>query len=105
MRADLTLAIAKHAGALGDNFVGRLFDGRPSETKMRDPAVRIALEKAGDRRVVPEQAEQLDLRVRQLDEHGRDAVLRLIELIRNFGTELVAIDSDRCLQVGNGDGD
>src|SRR5690349_22780033 len=78
--ADLELVTTNHACAFSHQSVTRLFDVWHLVAEMVDAAIWIALEEAGDRRFLAEQTEELDLGIRQLDEHCGHAVLGLIDL-------------------------
>src|ERR1051326_8189794 len=72
---------------------------------MVDTAVRIALEELRDRRILPERLEQLDLGVRQRDEHGGDAVLGLRHRRRHLRAQRLAVDPRGRRDVAHRDGD
>ncbi len=102
--ADLRLALAEHARALRHEPVARFPDVGHLVAEMVDAAIGVALEEGGDRRLVAEHAEQLDLGVGQLDEDRGHAMLGLVDLIGDLGAERVAVDRGRRLQVRHGNG-
>ena len=67
-------------------------------------AIGVAFQKLGDRGVVAQGFEKLDLGVGQFDEHHRDAVLGLLGRFGDLGAQRVAIGRDRCVQIAHGDG-
>ena len=103
--ADLRLALAKNPRALRHEPVARFPDVGHLVAEMVDAAVGVAFEESGNRRLVAEHAEQLDLGVGQLDEDRGHAMLGLIDLIGDLGPQRVAVDRGRRLQVRHGNGD
>src|SRR2546421_3539987 len=70
-----------------------------------DAAVRIAFKEFRDRGVLAERFEQLDLGVRQRDEHRVHAMIRLRHHGRHVGAERVAIELARLRDVADRDRD
>ncbi len=66
VRADLGVAVAEHARAFGFQLVAGAKNIVDLVADVMDAAVRIAFEEFGDRRVLAERLEQLDLGVRQV---------------------------------------
>ena len=105
MGADLGRAVAEHARALGFELVACRKDIVDLVADVVDAAVRIALQELGDRLVCAERLQQLDLGVRQRNEHRVHAMGRLRHHGRDGGAERLAIDI-RCLgDVADRNGD
>ena len=78
MRPDLRLSVAKHADALFKKPVPRGKDICDLVADMMDASRRVLVQEPLDRRVLTQRVQQLDLRVRQLDEDDRHTVIRLV---------------------------
>src|SRR5262245_4351190 len=104
MRADLWLAVTQDACpspfqpvAGGDDVVDFIAD-------VMDTAVCIALEKFGDRGVLSERFQQLDLGVGQFYKHGGDSVRGLRHSGRDLRRKCIPIDARRGVDVTHRDG-
>src|SRR6476619_4241923 len=105
VRADLRIAVAKHARALrfqpvarGENVIDLIAD-------VMDAAVRIALEEFRDRGVLAERLEQLDLGVRQRDEHRVHTVIRLRHHGGDIRAERIAVKLGSLGNIADRNGD
>src|SRR5262249_654433 len=75
--AELRLAVAEYARALPSEAVARRDDVVDLVADVVDAALGVALQELGDRGILAEGLEQLDLGIRQRDEDRGDAVRRL----------------------------
>src|SRR5208283_153831 len=105
MRADLRLAVAEHARALGFELVARGDDVLDLIAEMMNAARRILLDEARDRGLVAIGFEELDLRVRQLDEDDLDPVLRDDLRLRDLRAERAGVSLHSFFEIRDGDGD
>src|SRR5208282_6143360 len=103
--ADPGLAVSKHAHALGSEPVPRQSDVGDFVADVMNAARGVACEKGRNRRIRPERVQEFDLRVRQFDEDGGDAVGRHIDGWRHLGPERVAVKCRCGGQIGHGDRD
>src|SRR5690349_18521791 len=99
MRADLRLAVAKHARAFLDQLVTRGEDVDHLVADMMNAAVGIALDELRNGRSLAQRLDELDLGIGQRHEHGDHAVLGQRHGVRNRGAECAAIDLCRLLRV------
>ena len=101
----LRVPIAEYARALGFELVAGGDDVLDLVAEMVHAAVRIALEKLGDRRVRAKRMQEFDFRIGQFDEDDRHAMVGLRLRSGDARAERFAIDARRFFEVGDGDGD
>ncbi len=103
MGAELRLGVTEYPHAVPFKFLTCRRDVFDLIADMVDAAFGHAPEKICDRRVVPERGDQLNLGVRQINEHRGHTVLRLRHRLRYRRTEGVAIDGRSLGQIAYGD--
>src|SRR5947209_3891991 len=99
MSAEPRLAVAEHACALSAQLIARGDDVFDLVTEVMHPAFGMAFQKTAHRRIAAEGFEQLDPRVRQLNEHHRYAMRRQCLRFRDTGPECAAVELARCREI------
>ena len=99
VRADLRVAVAKHARALRLQLVAGGDDVIDLVADVMNAAVGILFDELGDRRILAERLEKFDLGVGQLDKHDRHAMLGLRQRLRHLGAQRIAVDGRRLGEV------
>jgi hypothetical protein len=103
--ANLWLAIAEHARAVGFESIAGGEDVLDLIAEMVHATVGIALKEFGDRGVRTQRMQKFDLRVGQFNEDDRHAVVGLRLRSGDVRAEGVAIGLRRLVEIGDGDGD
>ena len=91
VRPDLRPPVAEHAGATRFEPGARRFDVPDLVAHVVDAAARVAFQEARDGGRLPEHRQELDLRIRQIDEHRGHAMLGEVHRSGHRRPERVAI--------------
>ncbi len=105
MRADLWLTRPQHPRAAGLEMIPRGKDILYLIADMVDAARGVLFQKPKDGRVFAKRMQKLDLRIGQLDEDHRDAVIRFRLRRADLGTKGTAVLGGGGLKVRDGNGD
>src|SRR5580698_452872 len=105
MSADFRVSVPEHAPAGSFELVAGGDDILNLIAEVMYAAVRIAIEKLGDRRVRAQRMQEFDFRIGQFDEDDRHPMIGLWLRGRDAGAQRFAINQRRLLEIRDGDGD
>src|SRR3984957_14665730 len=105
MSADFRVSVSKHAPARSFELVAGGDDVLNLIAEVMHAAVRIAIEKLGDRRVRAQRMQEFDFRVGQFDEDDGHPMIRLRFRFGNASAECFPIGPRRLFEIGDSDSD